>query len=45
VEALKKAVQSIVTRHSVLRAVIQVIDGKACQAADDAYSFGPIVWS
>jgi len=31
VEALKKAVQKIVTRHSVLHAVIQVVDGKPCQ--------------
>ena len=39
VEALKKAVQTIVTRHSVLRAVIQLVDGKACQMTDDTSSF------
>jgi amino acid adenylation domain-containing protein len=39
VEALIKAVQTIVTRHSALRAVIQVVDGKACQVTDDTSSF------
>ena len=39
VEALKKAVQTIITRHSVLRTVIQVVDGNACQMTDDKFSF------
>jgi hypothetical protein len=39
VEALKKAVQTIITRHSVLRAVIKVVDGNACQVTDDTSSF------
>ena len=39
VEALKKAVQTIITRHSVLRAVIQVVDGNVCQVTDDTSSF------
>ena len=44
VEALKKAVQTIVTRHSVLRTVIQIVDGKACQvtAATSAFEL-PVV--
>jgi amino acid adenylation domain-containing protein/non-ribosomal peptide synthase protein (TIGR01720 family) len=39
VEALQKAVQTIVARHSVLRAVIQVVDGKPCQVTDDTSAF------
>jgi NRPS condensation-like uncharacterized protein len=38
VETLKKAVQTVVTRHSVLRAVIKVVDGNACQVTDDTSS-------
>ena len=44
VEAFEKALQTIVARHRVLRTVIQVVDGKACQVTDDTFSFAlPVV--
>jgi len=39
VEALQKAFETIVARHEVLRAVIQVIDGKACQITNVEWTF------
>ena len=39
VEALKKAVHTIVIRHSALRAVFQVVDRKACQVTDESCAF------
>ena len=38
-EALRKAFETIVARHEVLRAVIQVVDGKACQVTNKEWAF------
>ena len=40
VEALTKdAYETVVARHEVLRAVIQVVDGKACQRTNEEWTF------
>jgi len=39
VAALRNAFETIVTRHEVLRGIIRVIDGKACQVISDDWAF------
>jgi hypothetical protein len=39
VEGLRKAFETIVARHEVLRAIIQVIHGKACQVTNEEWTF------
>jgi hypothetical protein len=39
VAALRKAFETIVARHEVLRAIIQVIDGKPCQITNEEWTY------
>ena len=38
-EALRKALQAVVTRHEVLRLAIQVVDGQPYQVTNEAWTF------